>query len=247
MTLARRELLGLLALGTLAALTGCGGEDKIKFPAAVPGPAATYARARTPTHRVALTIDDGYDAETVAAYVQLAHDSGLPITFDPIGKLATVWEAHADKLKPLIEKGQVQIANHTFNHLTLPMLSDSRVRSEIEQNEEWIEKTFGITARPYLRPPSGLHDSRVDKIAGDLGFTRILMWQGSFGDASTTTAPALLKMAQESLLPGAIVVGHANVGTVTTMYPQIMEIIKSRNLVPSTLDELFGTTRSAGM
>jgi len=242
----RRELLGLLALGTLAALTGCGREDKITFPAPVPGSAASYARSKMPTHRIALTIDDGYDPETVSAYVQLAHDSGLPITFDPIGKLAPIWEAQADKLKPLIEKGQVQIANHTFNHLNLPALSDSRVRSEIEHNEEWIEKTFGVTARPYLRPPSGLHDSRVDEIAGELGFTRILMWQGSFGDASTTTAPDLLKMAQESLLPGAIVVGHANVGTVTTMYPQIMEIIKSRNLVPSTLDEVFGTTRSKG-
>lgn len=245
--MARRELLGLLALGTLAALTGCGTDDRrITFPKPVPGPAASYARSQEPTRRIALTIDDGYDPETVAAYVQLAHDSGLPITFDPVGKLAATWEAQTDKLKPLIEKGQVQIANHTLNHLNLPTLSDARVKTEIEQNEEWIEKTFGITARPYLRPPSGLHDSRVDAIAGDLGFTRILMWQGSFGDASTTTAAQLLAMAEQSLLPGAIVVGHANVGTVTSLYPQIMEIITSRNLVPSTLDEVFGTSRSLG-
>jgi peptidoglycan/xylan/chitin deacetylase (PgdA/CDA1 family) len=245
--MARRELLGVLALGTLAALTGCGTDDRrITFPKPVPGPAASYARSKEPTRRIALTIDDGYDPETLAAYVQLAHDSGLPITFDPIGKLAPTWEAHADKLKPLIEKGQVQIANHTFNHLSLPTLSDARIKREIEQNEEWIEKTFGITARPYLRPPSGLHDSRVDAIAGDLGFTRILMWQGSFGDASTTTAAQLLAMAEQSLLPGAIVVGHANVGTVTSLYPQIMEIIASRNLVPSTIDEVFGTSRSLG-
>jgi peptidoglycan/xylan/chitin deacetylase (PgdA/CDA1 family) len=176
--------------------------------------------------------------------VKLAEDTGLPITFNPIGKLADSWQPHAQALKPLIEKGQVQIANHTYHHLTLTQLSDKRIASEIEQNEAWIEQTFGVTARPYLRPPSGIHDARVDEMAGQLGFNKIILWQGSFGDATPVTSTALLALANAAILPGAIIVGHANEGTVTSLYPQIAEIIRSRNLVPSTLDQMFGTSRT---
>ncbi len=238
-------MLGLLGLGAALALTGCG-SDGPDIPPPVAGPASPIARSRTPTRRVALTVDDGYSDETVAAYVQLAHDSGLPLTFDPIAKLAPVWEKHAPRLKPLIEKGQVQIANHTFHHLTLTQLDDAQVRREIESNEQWIQKTFGVTSRPYMRPPSGLRDARTDGIAGDLGFTRILMWQGSFGDATLLPADRLLANARDALLPGAIVVGHANVGTVVDLYPELMAIIRERQLVPSTLDEMFGTSRAEG-
>jgi peptidoglycan/xylan/chitin deacetylase (PgdA/CDA1 family) len=245
----RRDFLTMIALGAAAALTGCGTthhQHGPVFPAAVPGPATVVTRAPAPTHDIALTIDDGYDVETLAAYVKLATDTGLPLTFDAIGKLAHNWQAQVPALAPLIEKGQVQIANHTFNHLDLPTLSDTRVASEISQNEEWIEQTFGVTARPYLRPPSGFHDSRVDKIAGGLGFTKILMWQGSFGDATLVSPTTLMAAAKTALLPGAIVVGHANAKTVTGLYSQITELIRDRNLQPRTLDQMFGTNRSVG-
>ena len=246
---ARREFLTALAVGTAVLAAACGTDrpDRTpQFPAAVAGPAQTIARAPEPTHDIALTIDDGYDAETLAAYVKLAADTGLPLTFDAIGKLGPTWEAQAAALAPLIERGQVQIANHTYNHLYLPQLSDACVASEIEQNEQWIERTFGVTARPYLRPPSGLHDSRVDRIAGSVGYTRILMWQGSFGDSALLTPTQLMTAAKGALLPGAIVVGHANHPTVTSLYSQITELIRERRLTPRTLDQMFGTSRQVG-
>ncbi len=246
----RREFLSLLALGAAGALAGCSSASKRPaapvIPGPVPGPAHTVTRAPEPTHNIALTIDDGYDADVVAAYVKLATDTGLSLTFNPIGKLASTWEPHAAALAPLIERGQVQIGNHTFNHLLLPKLSDTQVAAEIEQNEQWIEKTFGVTARPYLRPPSGLHDSRVDAIAGGLGYTRILMWQSSFSDASPTTTDKLLTAARAALEPGAIIVGHANQPTVTGLYPQITELIRERKLQPKTLDQMFATSRKLG-
>lgn len=249
MTTRRREFLGLLALGAAATvLGGCGssGPSGPVIPPPVPGPATAVTRAPVPSRQIALTVDDGFDAETVAAYVKLATDTGLALTFDPVGRLAGTWRAHAKALRPLIEKGQVQIANHTFHHLPLTQLSDAQVRAEIDRNEEWIERTFRVTSRPYLRPPSGLHDSRTDAIAGSLGFTRILMWQGSFEDAVPVSADQLMSNARTALLPGAVVVGHANVGTVTGLYPQLTELIRARGLQPVTVDQLFGTSRSVG-
>ena len=116
----------------------------------------------------------------------------------------------------------------------------------MERNDEWIRDQIGITSRPWFRPPYGLNDARTDDIAGGLGFTHVLMWNGSFGD-STPIAPAqILALARQYLKPGTIMLGHANRTTIVPLLPQIHEMITERGLDPVTLDEMFGTARSTG-
>ena len=95
------------------------------------------------------------------AYVAFARSSGIHITFSPNGRYDAIWSPLAEtlNLKPLIETGQVQIGNHTYNHPDLKKLSDTAVRTELERNEAWIEQVFGITARPWWRPPYGFHNA----------------------------------------------------------------------------------------
>ena len=157
-----------------------------------------------------------------------------------------MWEPHASTLRPLIETGQVQIGNHTYSHLDVTKLSSSKVRSELTRNEDWIERTFGVTARPWYRPPFGTHDSRTDEIAGELGFTQVLMWNGSFGDARLLTSQQLMQQATRYLRGGNIVLGHANHPTLTHLFDEISALIKDRGLTTVTLDEMFGTSRSTG-
>lgn len=49
---------------------------------------------------------------------------------------------HAQALRPLTKRGQVQIGNHTFRHVDLLRLTDRLVLSKIDA---WIIKTFGVT------------------------------------------------------------------------------------------------------
>jgi peptidoglycan/xylan/chitin deacetylase (PgdA/CDA1 family) len=195
---------------------------------------------------VALTIDDGFNPATVAAYVEFARASGVHLTFNPNGLYSHVWAPHAETLRPLIEAGQVQIGNHTYGHKNITKLSRRKLTSELESNDEWIQQTFGITSRPWFRPPFGFHNARTDSIAGELGYTKILMWNGSFGDSALLTPEMLLKQAHLWLRPGTIMLGHANHPVITHLFPQLLELIKSRELTPQTLDEAFGTSRALG-
>jgi peptidoglycan/xylan/chitin deacetylase (PgdA/CDA1 family) len=195
---------------------------------------------------LALTIDDGYDAETVAAYIQFCHDSGVHLTFNPNGMYRRVWEPHSPELRSLIARGQVQIGNHTYNHTDLRRLQPNRLGEEISRNDEWIQGTFGVTSRPWLRPPFGAYDQRVQDVAGSLGFTRILLWNGSLGDSRLLDDATLLRQAESYLTGGTILLGHANHSTVTHLYGEIVRLIRERNLQPKTLDELFGTSRATG-
>ncbi len=199
-----------------------------------------------PTNRIALTVDDGYSRETVAAYVRFAHDSGIHLTFAPNAAFAAQWEPHAKTLRPLIDAGQVQIANHTYHHLDLRRLSPERARAEISTNEAWINKTFGVTSRPWFRPPYGGRSRATDDLAGELGFTRILLWNGDLGDAFVISPTTLMTNARRYLQPGTVMLGHANHATVTRLYDQLVALIRERHLEPGTLDEVFGTSRSVG-
>jgi peptidoglycan-N-acetylglucosamine deacetylase len=146
----------------------------------------------------------------------------------------------------MIEQGQVQIGNHTYSHANLLSLSNSDVEAQIVKNDRWIVDAFGITARPWFRPPYGFHDARTDAVAGDLGYTKILLWNGSFGDSTPISAAQLLNLAGQFLKPGTIMLGHANYPTIESLWGQIRLMIAERGLTPVTLDEMFGTSRNAG-
>jgi peptidoglycan/xylan/chitin deacetylase (PgdA/CDA1 family) len=270
----RRELLGLLGLGVAGVLTGCdagprsaatsarsggakphpaptptGPATLPPIPAPAPGPSEVIwqgPRAAGRARQVAITIDDGYCAECARAYAALAQASGIHITFNPNGCYGEIWTPLARTLRPLIEAGQVQIGNHTFNHLWLTELSDAAVIPQLEQNEDWIEQTYGVTARPWWRPPYGAYDDRTNELAASIGYTNVLMWNGSFGDSTVISPRALMELAGQYLRPGVVMLGHANHPTVTHLFRQIGEIIAARDLNPVTLDEMFGTSRSTG-
>jgi peptidoglycan/xylan/chitin deacetylase (PgdA/CDA1 family) len=221
----------------------------VPIPQPVPGPSQLFWQgppAAVAARQVAITIDDGFCAECAQAYAALAQTTGIHITFNPNGCYGEIWTPLASTLRPLIEAGQVQIGNHTFNHWDLIRLSDAQITAQLEQNDEWIQRTYGITARPWWRPPYGYHNARTDELAASIGFTNVLMWNGSYGDSTLLKPRVLLSLAMQYLQAGAIMLGHANYPTVTHLFPQIAEIIASRGLHPVTLDEMFGTSRSTG-
>lgn len=219
------------------------------IPPPVPGPSQIFWQgppASVAARQVAITIDDGYCAECAQAYAELAQATGIHITFNPNGCYGEIWTPLAKALKPLIEAGQLQIGNHTFNHWWLTDLTDSQITAQLEQNEEWIEQTYGITARPWWRPPFGAYDDRTNELAASIGYTNVLMWNGSYGDSTPLRPRAIMALAREYLHPGVVMLGHANHPEVTHIFPQLAEIVATRGLHPVTLDEMFGTSRSTG-
>ncbi|MCF7547577.1 polysaccharide deacetylase family protein [Pseudonocardia sp. WMMC193] len=259
--LPRRAFVGLLGLGLAACsapATGggqpAGGPTPAApavpalppIPAAVPGRSTTVSSGPADGSRVALTVDDGTCADCVAGYVEFARRTGTHLTFSPNGTYAREWEPHAAVLAPLVAAGQVQVMNHTFTHPKLTTLADGDVRAELARNEDWVQRVFGITTRPYYRPPYGLHDARVDGVAADAGWTRSVLWNGSYSDSTTITPEFLMSQAEKYLTPGRIVLGHANHSTVLGLFDQITDLIRQRGLTPVTLDEMFGTSRATG-
>lgn len=258
--LTRRRWLGLLAAGLAVVLAGCSDATPPTarpaanstpvtappVPAARPGHSEMVVRGPTAGGRIALTVDDGTSAEVVAGYVAFAQRTGIHLTFSPNGTYSREWSPHRDVLRPLVAAGQVQIINHAFTHHDLRTLSPAGIRDELARNDDWVVTTFGTTTRPYYRPPFGFHSPAIDDVAAGLGYTRTVMWNGSFSDSTVITPQLLMQEARRYLWPGVINIGHANHPAVLSVFDELTALIRERTLAPVTLDEMFGTSRATG-
>ena len=257
----RRTFMLALAAGSAGALSGCAPlsspAGNTPTPVELSSPPYPRIQPSTPnlpviqggppshiTHldgsgkNLALTIDDGVSAEVVSAYIDFALATGVRFTFCVTGCYQS-WTQHKDKLRPLVDSGQIQLANHTWNHRDLTRCSGNTIKSELTRCERLLNTTFGVTGKPFLRPPYGARNRFVDGVAADLGYTSMTLWYGSFGDSGSISETVLLDEARKWIRPQAVLLGHANHPTVTHLYGQIVDIIRSRNLQTVTLDDAW--------
>jgi peptidoglycan/xylan/chitin deacetylase (PgdA/CDA1 family) len=224
---------------SLSTAAAAGPASAPALPGVLPTPIGIVDRLPGEGTSLALTIDDGTSSEVVGSLCRFVRDSGVRLTFFPNGRYSS-WEENGDLLQPLVDSGQVAMGNHTWSHLDLTTLSDDEVAEEIGRNRDWIESTFGIRT-PFIRPPFGSHDERVDRIGAELGHPTVVMWNGTLEDNRLLTPAELVDAARRWFTAQAVVVGHANQPTITTVYDQLLELIAERGLRTVTLADVWGT------
>jgi peptidoglycan-N-acetylglucosamine deacetylase len=240
----RRAMLCAIAWGVLATITRIpvAGASPIRWNIPLgpfPAPAGVLTRVPGEGNRIVLTVDDGVSSPVVAAFAQFARDSGTRLTFFVNGANPS-WSDNAPALRPLMDSGQVQMANHTWSHPNLNRMALSAAEDQIRRNADFLRNTYGGDGTPFFRPPFGAHNADIDRVAADQGYTSITMWSGDVGDSAPENENSLVARATKSFQPGQIVLMHANLPTITRCYGQLLDLIHSRNLQTVTLREVFG-------
>jgi len=189
-------------------------------------------------NQVAWTIDDGSSSSAIAAYVALAKRNNLHLTFF-VTSAFSGWRENANLLRPLVQSGQIQLANHTKTHVDLTKVSDERVKAELLECERFIKKVYGVDPKPYFRPPYGFYNDRVLRIAANLGYTKPVMWFGTLADSGQTRPGRIAKHAKKWMVGGRIVIDHANSSNTVQDFAEIVKLIQHRDLSTVTLREVL--------
>ena len=229
----RRTLLYGMAVAALAAAS-CSPLARSQKPAA---PVGVLTRLPGNGNQLALTIDDGTSVTVVGAFAQFCQDSGTRLTFFVNG-VNSSWSVNAPALRPMVDSGQIQMGNHTWSHPYLNRIGLSAVADQLSRNADFLKNTYGTDGTPYWRPPYGVHNADIDRVAADLGYTTITLWSGDIGN-SVSDESRIIAAASKSFQPQQIVIGHANLPTVTHCFPQLLDLIHSRNLQTVTLNDVF--------
>lgn len=188
---------------------------------------------------IAWTVDDGADPEVVRAYAEFAHRTGTRLTFFINGQYPA-FNQHRDLLLPLVKSGQLQIANHTYSHAALTSLTDEQIVSELTRNDEEIMRLFGVSSKPYFRPPYGYYDARVLAAAASCGFTRPVLWYGSLADSSNISSSEVYAYAEKYALAQHILIGHLNYRGVVSELDRIRGLLDQRGLTTVTIRDYYG-------
>jgi peptidoglycan/xylan/chitin deacetylase (PgdA/CDA1 family) len=187
---------------------------------------------------LAWTVDDGANTDVVRLYTQFAKDAGVRLTYFVTGAYRS-WTENSALLRPLVESGQIQLANHTWTHPDLTSLSPSRIADELRSTDVFLRNTYGVDAAPYFRPPYGHHNAVVNAVAADLGYQVPTLWTGDLRDSALLSENQIVKMAYQSFTPQNIVIGHLNHPPITHVYGQLVDIIRARKLRTVTLNDVF--------
>src|ERR1700758_1210246 len=237
----RRTMLCAMALGGLRGIRRAPAAGAVRWTiplGRVSAPAGVLTRLPGDGNQLALTVDDGASVPVVGAFAQFCRDTGTRLTFFVNGANPS-WSANAPALRPLVDAGQVQMANHTWSHPNLKGMRWTAVDDQIRRNADFLRNTFGADGTPFFRPPYGAHNAGIDRVAADQGYTSITMWSGDVGDSAPENETSLVARATKSFQPGQIVLMHANMPTITHCYGQLLDLIHSRNLQTVTLREVF--------
>ena len=120
---------------------------------------------------VSLTFDDGPHPVNTPKLLDELKAAGIRATFFVVGKNLETSAGKALVTRAIAEGHQV--GNHTYSHADLTKLTEDQIRAEITKTEALIGPAIG--QHKLLRPPYGAHNSLVDKVVRELGYT-IVLW-----------------------------------------------------------------------
>lgn len=116
------------------------------------GNRSVLVRPEEPRPVVALTFDDGPDADSTPRLLDGLKERGVQATFFVIG--ANIEKDGNDTLIKRMHKEGHLIGNHTYHHVDLSGLSHEAAHRELEMTDERIREITG--EEPYfIRPPFG--------------------------------------------------------------------------------------------
>jgi peptidoglycan/xylan/chitin deacetylase (PgdA/CDA1 family) len=149
------------------------------------------------------------------------------------------WKKNREQMQELVDAGKIQLANHTHTHPSMTRLSSAGIKQELRKCGNFIEDTFGVSAKPYYRPPYGRIDSRVINVANDMGYTSPIMWSGSLGDSASQRKRYILQLGNKWIQDRTILLDHFNDRTPKYVFKELAKHLKRRGLMTVTLDDVY--------
>jgi peptidoglycan-N-acetylglucosamine deacetylase len=153
--------------------------------------------------QVALTFDDGPDARSTPALLEVLRAHEVEAAFFVIGKKV---EAEPQLANQILRDGHL-LENHSFAHsYATNFYSTKRLTADLALAQNTIEKHTGTTPR-FFRPPVGLSNPNTFRAAAALRL-KVIGWNIRSLDTRSTDPEQIVRRIERRLRPGAIILLH---------------------------------------
>lgn len=154
-------------------------------------------------NKVVLTFDDGPSGTYTPEILKILADKEAYATFFLVGKHV---EQHPEIARQIVEQGH-DVGNHTYGHITVPNSPPPQLTAQIVRTNLVILQNTGVFPL-YLRPPRGLYDMRMRRIANLLG-QELVLWSLSSQDwHPRATTAGVIRRVLDHVSSGDIILFH---------------------------------------
>lgn len=187
---------------------------------------------------VALTFDDGYNAKACGSIARTLRRNDAVGTFFINGQWV---KREPNRWKRILEG--MEVGNHTRSHPYLTKEPHPIVLNQIRSNE-WIhEQALGRPMLKVLRPPYGAYGERVGRIAKQLGYDHVVMWNVDTGDWKPNAKPKRIVRTATGAAPGSIILMHCGSSATAKALPRIVRHYQRRGIELTGLSEVLKGAR----
>ncbi|HWN94306.1 MAG TPA: polysaccharide deacetylase family protein [Methylomirabilota bacterium] len=187
--------------------------------------------------RVALTFDDGPDARSTPALLDVLRDARASAAFFCIGQRVA---ENSDLAARIVREGHL-LENHSYAHsnvtnfFTLP-----RLKRELRQAQAAIQAAAGTSPRCY-RPPIGLSNPHTFRAARALGLT-VVGWTAGGLDTVLKDPERIVARILKRVRPGAIILlhdGNVPADRVVTTVKLLLDSLRKLDYEVVRLDQML--------
>jgi peptidoglycan/xylan/chitin deacetylase (PgdA/CDA1 family) len=187
---------------------------------------------------VAITIDDGPDAEVTPAVLDVLEAHEATATFFCIGERV---EEHPLLARTIAERHH-EIGNHSYRHTHgFALLGPRALAREVERAQEVLSAATGQWPR-FFRAPAGLRNTFLEPVLARTGL-QLVSWTRRGFDTVSRSPEAVVARLTRHLQPGDILALHdghaartgAGVPLILEVLPRLLTALAAAQLTTTTL------------
>jgi len=193
-----------------------------------------YCKKKTTEKEVALTFDDGPNAEYTPKILDILKQWNVEATFFCIG-------SEVEKNSPLVERMQAEghlIGNHSYSHSNFfPLLRVKHMIADIQRCEDSIK---AVTQQPvkFFRPPFGITNPLIKKALKSFDYY-IIGWNIRSLDTSIDNVDKIVKRIIKRIRPGSVILLHDRLPHSEQLLVKTLTYLSENNYTVKRVDKLF--------
>ncbi len=153
--------------------------------------------------RVALTFDDGPDAESTPLLLDWLREEKVSAAFFAVGERVA---AHPELAARIVREGHL-LENHSYAHsYATNFFGVARLREEMRRTQNAVQEATGQAPRLF-RPPMGLSNPRTFR-AAKLEGLRVIGWSARGLDTQFADPEVVVRRILRRVRPGGIILLH---------------------------------------
>lgn len=187
---------------------------------------------KTEQPKIALTFDDGPNAQYTPLLLDGLKKRGVKATFFLIGKNIETGN-NADIVKREWEEGHL-LGNHTYNHVEITRVSNDTAYQEIKATNDLISEITGAPVE-YMRPPFGLWQKKLEQRIHVLP----VMWTVDPLDWATENEDEIVNKVVTEVEENDIILLHDCYKSSVRAALRIVDLLEAEGYQFVTVDELL--------